>query len=130
MTTCAPEELVRVASQADPPYDILCSDCTRIFPVRGCWAIDFPDIDGTTLRHSRIDNLKTSALHGCHLCALLLRTFTPNETRVFTQEYQPFERQRYELKVLPDSYGWILQITLYPPPIIPHLAPSDWQITF
>ena len=115
MTTCAPEELERVASQADPPYDILCSDCTRIFPVRGCWATDFPDIDGTTLRHSTIGNLKTSAFHGCHLCALLLRTFTPNETRVFTQEYQPFEHQRYELKVLPDIDGWILQITLYLP---------------
>ena len=121
MTTCTPEELVRVVSQADPPFDILCSDCTRIFPVKGYWATDFPDIDGTTLRRSRIGTLKTSALHGCHLCALLLRTFTPNETRVFSQEYQPFERQRYELKILPDSYGWILQITLYLPALV-HLG--------
>ena len=66
---------------------------------------DFAGLDGITLRKSTIANLKNSALHRCHLCALLIQAFTHNEARVFIQEYQPFKDQRYGLKALPDSYG-------------------------
>ena len=75
------------------------------FPAQGFWMTDFAGLGGITLRQSTIADLKNSALHRCHLCALLFQAFTLDEARVFIQEYQPFEDQRYGLNALPDSYG-------------------------
>lgn len=99
-----------------PQLNHLCNACLFRFPSDSPWpwVLEFSrteDIDGVSLGEDSLLQLHKSAGKGCHLCALLLEAILPERmTTGMEHDEDWMVKTSFQLQMLPDIGGWILQM--------------------
>jgi hypothetical protein len=103
-----------------PQLNHLCETCSSRFPSDSPWPSFFEflrteDLDGVSLGENSLLQLHESAGRGCHLCTLLLEAILPERMTIgLEQDEDLMAKTSFQLRMLPDSGGWVLQMRHLP----------------